>query len=216
MIQLTHDRTLVSLTDAERERLRADFAANAYIKAPAFLHPQLRDALMQRLDRTDFYHRVHEGIGTEVCASSGAVSAVLEFLMNDPALHAEIRRLTGCGEIGCFEGRVYRLSPKEGHYDSWHSDVGEGRLVGVSINVSHEPYEGGVLEFRHVDSDTIMAAVENRTVGDAVIFRIDPSLRHRVGPLLGTASRTAYAGWFRSSPDFRALMRERLSHHSAR
>jgi hypothetical protein len=201
----------VSLTADALITLRAQFAARAHVKLPAFLDPELRDQIMQRLAATDFYDRVHEGIGTEVCAASGAVSSALEFLMNDSALHRVVRDITDCGEIGCFEGRIYRLSPQQGHYDSWHSDVGEGRLVGLSINMSHEQYEGGVLEFRRENGDEVMAAVENRITGDAVLFRIDPALRHRVGALTGTASRTAYAGWFRSYPDFKTLMHARLS-----
>jgi hypothetical protein len=37
------------------------------------------------------------------------------------------------------------------------------------------------------------------------MFRIDPSLRHRVIAVRGTRPRTAWAGWFRSVPVFEDL-----------
>jgi Rps23 Pro-64 3,4-dihydroxylase Tpa1-like proline 4-hydroxylase len=102
------------------------------------------------------------------------------------------------------------LNPVSGHYDSWHSDVGQDRLVALSLNLGREPFEGGLLQIRRADSPEIIAEIANRATGDAVIFRIDPSLRHRVGPVEGHVPRTAYAGWFRSRPDFRVLLGERL------
>jgi hypothetical protein len=45
----------------------------------------------------------------------------------------------------------------------------------------------------------------NRTLGDAVLFKVHPDYRHRVEGVMGAHARTAYAGWFRSEPDFREL-----------
>ena len=131
--------------------------------------------------------------------------------MFSPSVDNLVAQLTGCAAIGCYEGRVYRMLPGTGHYDSWHSDVGQDRLVAMSVNLGREPFDGGVLQIRRADSPDILAEVENRVVGDAVIFRVDPAYRHRVGPLRGSGSRTAYAGWFRAQPDYRVLLRERLS-----
>ena len=45
--------------------------------------------------------------------------------------------------------------------------------------------------------------------GDAIVFRIDPSLRHQVTEVTGRFAKTAYAGWFRTSPDYPTLFRGR-------
>src|SRR5207253_326319 len=112
---------------------------------------------------------------------------------------------------GCFEGRVYRLSPGTGHYDSWHNDVGEDRLVAMSINLGRTPFQGGLLQIRRADSPALVREVANPTPGDAVIFRIDPAYCHRVGPVTGSVARTACAGWFRARPDFQTLLAEKLA-----
>lgn len=137
------------------------------------------------------------------------MSAALEFLWNAPALSAAIDRIAGCGPIGCFEGRVYRMLPSHGHYDSWHSDVGEDRVVAMSVNLSTDCYEGGVTEFRLADESQPFHRLANTGFGDAIIFRIDPSLRHQVTEVTGQAAKTAYAGWFRTSPDYPTLFRRR-------
>lgn len=74
----------------------------------------------------------------------------------------------------------------------------------MSINLGL-PFEGGVLQIARTDADELLAEVANTGPGDAVLFRIAPWLRHRVGSVTGDFSRTAYAGWFRSAPSYRDL-----------
>jgi hypothetical protein len=217
MIQLRRNGTVVETDPEALARARAHFAAYTYVKLPQFIEPTLLRQLMDVLGRTEFRERVHEGIGTEVCAAPGAATAALELMSNDGVLHDAVAALTGCGAIGCFEGRIYRLNPAEGHYDSWHSDVGQQRLIAVSVNLSRAPFEGGRLQIRRADEDRVLAEVDNPVPGDAVMFRVDPSMRHRVASVVGRNPRTAWAGWFRTQPRFADLLRERLSsqHRSA-
>jgi hypothetical protein len=210
VIQITHERTVVGASAGELESAREWFREHGYVKLRGLLEPRLLASLLDAIERSEFRHRVHDGIGTELCAE-GAASTALEFLMNDPALVATVSTITECGTIGCFEGRVYRLVPESGHYDSWHSDVGQDRLVALSINLGRVPYEGGRLQIRRAEDKVMLGEIENRTAGDAVMFRVHPTLRHRVGPVEGKVPRTAYAGWFRTQPNFRELLRQRLS-----
>jgi len=214
VLKITSGRTLLLGSDEERAAAGAQLRARGYLKISGFLEEGLLGRIVDAVDRTTFYRRVHDGIGVELCAESGAASGVLEFLMNDPALHHAIASLAGCPPIQCFEGRIYRIVPATDHYDSWHSDVGEGRQLALSINLGREPFEGGALQLRPSDSDAIIGEVQNRTPGDAVLFRIDPSLRHRVQGVFGRVSRTAYAGWFRTEPDFGQLFADRLKSSS--
>ena len=67
-----------------------------------------------------------------------------------------------------------------------------------------------MLQIRQAGLDAIIGEVENRTPGDAILFPVHPTLRHRVGPVEGAVPRTAYAGWFRAQPDFRERLIARL------
>jgi len=208
LIQITRGRTTVTPSAQDLAAAAECFAAEGVLKLRGFLHPDLLNTVLDLVDRADFAPRVHAGIGTELCAASGVASGTLALLMNDPALRNAIAAVTASGPIGCFEGRLYRLVPGTDHYDSWHSDVGNDRLVAMSVNVSRGATEGGVLQIRRAESPSILSEMANPTPGDATIFRIHPTLRHRVSPVTGGAPRTAYAGWFRSAPEFASLPRQ--------
>src|SRR5262249_29872674 len=38
--------------------------------------------------------------------------------------------------------RIHRLEAGGRHFDSWHTDLDESRTLGMSVNLSAEPYEG--------------------------------------------------------------------------
>lgn len=190
------------LVQDDLDGLRRDFERQHYVRLPQLLDEELRDLIANRIDDGPFVDRTHEGIGTELCLVPGLATSALQLLFNDPDMLAAISQIADCPHVGCFDGRVYRMSPSAGHYDSWHSDAGEDRLVAISLNFGRERYEGGVLEIRSASSPEPVEQVPNPGFGDAVMFRISPALRHRVSAVSGSTPRTAYAGWFRSSPDF--------------
>jgi hypothetical protein len=210
MIRLTRQGTVFSESAAKLQELQAVFASRHYLRFPALLDAELLDFIQLQVDHGEFQERVHEGIASnkELCLSGNAAFGALLFLMNDEELFQLIQDLTGCERIRCFAGRIYRINPGQGHHDSWHNDIGEDRLVGMSINLSREAYGGGVLQMRDRDSKEIVGEVDNVGPGDAVIFRLSPRLQHRITEVEGATSKTAFAGWFRANPDFSSLLRE--------
>ena len=187
------------------EALQQEFARNHYVHLPQFIEPGLLKIVMERVEAGEFVDRAHHGIGTEQCLVPGITTSILQLLFNDPALLKTVADIAACAPVKCFDGRVYRMAPSAGHYDSWHSDAGEDRLVAISLNLSPRPYAGGLLEIREASSAETRHVVANDGCGNAVMFRISPALRHRVTAVTGANARTAYAGWFRSSPDFQDL-----------
>ena len=209
MIQITRRGTLISNSAATLEQLRNQFERRHYFQLPALLEPELLDLIQREIDHGEFHERVHERIDSnrELCLAGNAGVGALLFLMNDEKFFQVIQDVTQCDRIGCFEGRVYRVNPGE-HYDSWHNDMGEDRLIGMSINLSQKRYEGGVLQIRDRDSKKVISEVDNLGLGEAVVFRLSGGLQHRITQVEGTASKTAFAGWFRAQPDFLSLIRE--------
>jgi hypothetical protein len=109
-----------------------------------------------------------------------------------------VRECTGCHAITRFEGRVYRMVPGTDHHDSWHDDAGEGRLVGMSLNLGPRPYMGGCFQLREKSERAVPRELPNIIPGNAILFRISPTLAHRVTPVEGIEAKTAFAGWFLS------------------
>lgn len=184
--------------------LKAQFEAQHFVHLPDLIEPTLLATIQRLVDAGEFYDRTHTGIGTELCLRPGVATSVLQLLFNDPDLRAFAAALLD-EPLGCYDGRVYRLSPREGHYDSWHSDAGEDRRAAVALNLSPDGYEGGELELRRTSTDVAEWTVASRGYGSAVMFRISPTLRHRVIAVRGSRPRTAWAGWFRSVPVFEEM-----------
>jgi hypothetical protein len=208
MLRIARNGLTKTGAEADVAAARQHFDERHWLRLRGFVDSDLLRALHRELDRAEFYDRSHDGIGAELCLASGPITASLELLANDPALFSTIDELTGCGPFGCFDGRVYRMMALD-HHDSWHSDLGEDRRVAMSVNLSTSVYSGGVTEFRHSNESDAFDRVANTGFGDAIIFRLDPGLRHRVTGVEGSMPKTAWAGWFRATPNFRDLFRAR-------
>jgi hypothetical protein len=202
MITIHNSGMNLSLTEEQLQHAREDFQQKHFIRLPRILSTELLEEFSLRISNSDWEERIHDNIGLEVCLSDKRIVALLNFLLNDQSLFRLLERITDCNRIGSFSGRVYRMAPDSGHYDSWHTDVGEHRLLALSINLGKQPYEGGVLEIRHHTSPDRSTQVLNTGFGDAVLFRLMEGLEHRVTNVEGTVPKTAFAGWFKAQPEF--------------
>jgi hypothetical protein len=194
VIRLTANRVLEDR--AGTDRLGDEFRENGCTLLAALLDPALLRMLQPYLRDGNWTPLAHEGIGTEEVLEDPAAVNLLHFCVNDPVFLEAIGRLTGERDLTWFGGRIYRLAPAAGHHDSWHDDVTDGRLIGMSINLSEGGYEGGLFEMRDTATRAARGRITRSVFGDASLFRISPVYQHRVGPLTGTRPRVAFAGWF--------------------
>jgi len=209
-VQIARTGTIVDATDAEIARLRGEFERRHCVLLRQLVEPALLSTLQRAIAAASFFEKTNVNIGDELRVRPGAVASAFEFVTNDPALFAFVRRISGCPPIGSYRGRVYTLLPRPGHMSDWHNDLLPHRMLTMSVNLGTEKYEGGVLQIRSRGTGAILTEVANTGPGDATIFRIADDLQHRVTPLTGTVARTAYAGWFMDEPDFGAELRARL------
>jgi hypothetical protein len=182
---------------------RAHFEQHNYLRLPGFLEPRLLRVVQRHLSNS-FFEKKYDKVGLELRLPKDPVPTVFRILMNDPKFFRLIRGVTGCGPIGCFAGRLYRLVARQGHAFVWHDDMVDDRKVAISINLSDAPYRGGTLEIRE-RSSAVHDSVPNLGFGDAVIFRVDESVEHRVTPVVGEVPKTAYSGWFCTRPRYTSV-----------
>ena len=190
----------------ELARLRDEFGHRHCLLIPGLFDRALAVEIAHRVASSDFYLREHPGIGVEACMEVNATLAWLLLLVNDERMLEVVRTITGCEPIGHFDGRVYRLEPSADHYDSWHDDLGQGRLVALSVNLGRKPYEGGALEVRDRRTGA-STQVRSARIGDALLFELGEHLEHRVLPVTGGSARTVFAGWFKAGPSFLSVLR---------
>ena len=212
IILVTKTGTICSESREDIERMRQEFCQKHCIRLPKFLEPSLLQIVQRQIEKAQFYERMHRDLGSEGCMYDNTTPVLLlHLLVNNKTLFQAIEQITGCDPIGCFRGRLYRVIPGHSHHDSWHSDMTDHRMIAMSINLSTEVYYGGVLQIRDEELGQIVYEATNTGFGDAIIFRLASRLKHRLTGLEGTASKTAFAGWFRSQPDYKTFLKKRLS-----
>jgi len=200
--QITRNGVAVSQSAEDKARMRELFDRQHSLRLEAFFEPDLCGELVARIAEAEFEELRHDHIGVELHLADRVTSAWLNLLVNDPGVYRLVEEITGCDMIASFFGRVYKLTPDPGHYDSWHDDLAPHRMIAMSVNFSTDPYEGGLLQIRDARTKKLHAEVANSVRGDAVMFRVAQGLEHQVTPVEGAAARTAFAGWFCSAPDY--------------
>lgn len=207
-LRLTRAGAVLSGSPEEVAALRDAFQVRHCVKLRTLLEPGLLRWTLDQLEAAQFRVMTHGNIGSELCMCKNVVSDMLHLLTNDSRFRHFIEEVTGCGHIGCFMGRVYRMTADAGHSDSWHSDIvpGETRMIGMSLNLSPDDYEGGIFELRTAADHCSLGRFPNQGLGDAIVFRLAPYLEHRVAAMQGHLPKTAFAGWFFSEPEFSALI----------
>ena len=68
----------------------------------------------------------------------------------------------------------------------------------LSISLSPRRFEGGNLEIRELEAESLLADISNKGFGDAILIRIAQGLEHRVADVQGQVPRTVHVGWFHS------------------
>ncbi len=207
-IQITRSGTVYSSSAKTLERMRAAFEQKHCLVLPQFLEKELLELIQSRIDPSQFYkerYKVGEEDAIGYRLRDESIVGLLHFLVNDEALFELIQKITGSRRISCFTGRVYSKIPNHGQYDSWHDDLTDTRMIALSINLSTSAYSGGILQIRNTCSKQLIHEEANTRFGDAIIFRIAPSLEHRVTRVDGSTTRTAFTGWFRSRPAYKPI-----------
>jgi Rps23 Pro-64 3,4-dihydroxylase Tpa1-like proline 4-hydroxylase len=207
MIQLKAERAKRRASASAINNLQRTFLRQSCVKIPRFLSPELLREVQNQLTEKDFYDRMDSHIAFESCMKKNPLFCFMHFLLNDETIFRWIESLTGCEKIQCFQGRLYRMVPGKDHYDTWHNDMDDQRLVGISINLSREPFRGGYLEIREEATQKIKSRTANTVPGNAVVFQISDTLKHRVTPVQGKHPRIAFVGWFQRSPKFSSILK---------
>jgi len=204
MIQI--DKNEVKIASAEQlEALRHIFDTQHCIVLNELISPNLRPMVANLLQKEqDYVKKVHKRengsiIGEEFMVSQKNMLYNLFFLlMNTNSFLEIVKSITGCESIKMANGRIYKLDNSDETFDRWHSDIvpSEGRMIGFSINLSEQPYEGGHFLIKNSVTGEIYRNVHYDTWGTAHFFRIDKKLQHKVSKVTSASPRVAYAGWF--------------------
>jgi hypothetical protein len=215
MAQVTRSAFVCREPSSSLAALRRTFDESHVVHLREFLHRDLLSSIQAGVRSATFSNRSHEDIAREDCMADDATVALLWLAMNDPAVFRFIELVTGCPTIRVFSGRVYMMRGEADHYDRWHSDLSDDRVIGMSLNLSEDDFYGGRFQLTHRGKDDVEVDIANTGRGDAILFRIDDALVHRVTAVEGDVPRVAYAGWFQLAPDFLGTLKSSSTNATA-
>ena len=195
---------------------REEFRKNNCIYIPELIEKKILAKTLIHIKNAEFYENTHLSqkgnvfAKDETIVNNSIALHQIHFLMNNPTLFSVIRHISDCGEIKGFSGRIYRNSPNSSHHLDWHDDKQvANRLLGVSINLSKDVYEGGNFQIRKKNSSLLLKEIGCGNLGDTHIFNISDFLEHRVTKTEGLHPRLAAAGWFSSENEFSETIKKK-------
>jgi hypothetical protein len=197
VITIARDRSTMDSDPEAMASARAQFASTSVLVLRGFLAPALLEWTQAMVRAGSFRPKVHPASGEEDCMANNEAIWLLRFLIGAHDVLRAVEALTGHRPLTKAQLRVYRFEPGTGHHHDWHDDLGEGRRLGLSVNLSDAEFDGGHLQLRDRASHRLLADVHNTGAGDAAIFRLGADVQHQVLPVTGTQPRVALAGWFR-------------------
>ena len=201
MISLSASRMEGALSPKEIADLSTAFSRQHGVCLPNLLAAPLIEAVRTRCDSVRFEPRELEGLGTQLCCHDPVINMTLLVALNRHPFFSVLEDVTRRQPIRGLDGLVYRLVPGTDQQLRWHDDGNEpGRLLGFSLHLGGEPYQGGTFQLRRRGSQELSWEVGSADAGDAVVFDVGPALEHRITPLMGGTPRTVFAGWAVTEP----------------
>ncbi len=215
LIQLTRRGVVIHPQPGRMEELQRQFAERHFVLLTDLIDPEILNVILDQIRAAQFVERDDAGIAHESWLPDTIAKETLMFMMNSPGFLRFVEEMTGRKPLSMPGGRIYRFAPTEEHHDNWHNDIipGQDRVLAFSINLSQDLFDGGELVIRDSKSKKVVAEIANTRLGNAVIFRVDPALEHRVSAVRGEFPRTAFAGWFCNDADL-DVIRQKLAQFS--
>ena len=195
MIQLSRHGVTVPRQESLRD-LRQRFHKQGYLKFKDFVEPTLFPLIKKELKDSQFHEDSYVGIGKSVelrTSDRNRLNGLMHILLNDDELISAIKYITGVRSITQFRGRVYKM--KSGHQHGWHDDNYYGRKLALSLNLAGS-FEGGEVMLREKKTGKRLHKLSNRSIGEALLFKISPKWEHRTVPVKGRRPKTAFVGWY--------------------
>ena len=109
MIQMTQQGLAFTGTDSDTESLRRYFERDHFPTAEKLSSSDIISLIRPFLERAEYSPAQYKRVGSELRMEPNLAFDTLSFLANDKKLFTLVQAITGCGPIGYFQGRVYKL-----------------------------------------------------------------------------------------------------------
>lgn len=176
---------------------RAEFRIIPALLLEGIFDPPLLDRLLTRAGTSQFMPNHVADVGYREVADDRSIAAVLSVLLGRPTLARWLETVAGVPPLRGVAGAFAQSQAGAVNGLTWHDDrIDPLRALGVVVNLSREPYEGGTFEMRTKGASRPMLVHHHDKPGMTLIFAVRPDLEHRVTPVTVGGPRQVFAGWF--------------------
>lgn len=199
--------TMRTAIHADASEWRTGFAQTPALLFECPFAPALLERLVARAKGAKLVEDDVANVGTrEVEGSPQLVGGTLGILLGRRALYAWLEAATAVAPIRGVSGRLVQTRANGRDALVWHDDIdGPARQLGVVVNLSDTPYEGGVFEMRRTSEAGPFLSYHHDRPGSMMVFAVRRDLQHRVTVLSSGGPRRVWAGWFLAEPEQRGL-----------
>ena len=136
------------------------------------------------------------GIGDDQ-VHSGLLHSFLDDLLNTPESLNAIAQLSGVSKLDRFEGCL-SIRMRESRTEEWHTHSKSTirHRLGLVLNLSPRPYQGGDLCIRNENEALTVQTHTLANPGDGLLFRVENNYEYCDMPILGPEPKIAFVGWF--------------------
>ncbi|WP_264940405.1 2OG-Fe(II) oxygenase [Sphingomonas caeni] len=162
-----------------------------------FLDADLLRLLIRILSDASFVPSNIDDVGARTIEAPGHAGDALCLALGRPEVLRFMESLVGDARLTEVAGAVAQFGAASGDRLGWHDDrVEPRRKLAITINLGTVGYQGGVFEFRDLQSDAPTFRHVHSEPGEALLFPIGAGLQHRLLPVTAGGPRTVFAGWF--------------------
>ena len=176
------------------------FVRHRAIECRDMLEPDLLASLLDRCRRGSFVADHVDRLGSREVEAPQRVGAALNIMLGRRPFLQWVEAVTGSRGLQRVEGRVVQTRANGTDALDWHNDTHDDaagmRRLGITVNLSDAPYEGGDFELRTVGTREMLTTYHHDRAGSALIFDIAGDIEHRVLPLASGGPRRVFTGWF--------------------
>ena len=188
------DRSHTDLPDVES--YRDQFRSHQVVEFREAFAPGFLDMLDTLADGSTFVQEEVKGLGYRAIEQPPISGGLIMLALARPEFLSWIKEVTGVDGVNDVVGKVVESGREPGEKLDWHDDLSQPhRRLGVTINLSQAPYEGGMFELRRKGETDLLFRYKHDCKGAMLVFKVNDALEPQVTPVTD-GLRRVFAGWF--------------------
>ena len=181
---------------------RAQFDAKSSLLFDNVFEPEFLARLVSSAATAPFVENMVEHIGLREMEERQRVGATISLVLGRFDFLEWLEKATGISPLRATMGRLVQTRANGQDALGWHDDMDtDYRQLGIVINLSDQPFTGGVFEMRRKGEALPFHSVKHDKPGSIMVFAVNPGIEHRVTLVTEGGPRRVYAGWAASRPE---------------